>query len=65
MDISLKSNLFLRLEALYGLRLNNRFEKNAADAYKASGIEGVATKPGHGVQVKIGLGWRLGSESKR
>jgi hypothetical protein len=60
-DISLMKKLYLRFEAMYGIRFANKFEKDMKDsAEKSSGsMADAKTLLGHGITVKMALGYRL------
>jgi opacity protein-like surface antigen len=57
-DYSFTSNIFLRCEALYGIRLANKVENDMTDNWKGPGIS-VNTLLGHGLTVKLAVGWRF------
>jgi len=61
-DFGLGDSLFLRAEALYGIRLANELEGDLADIYKAglggTGID-VATRLGHGLDIKLAIGFKF------
>jgi len=58
MDSSLGGNLFLRLNALYGVRLENKFEREMASLFEsiAPGIAKTNNLRGHGLELKFALG---------
>ena len=64
-DYDLTEKIYLRFEALYGLRLKNKFEKDTETAYSAlfqsSRISDPETKTllGHGLTAKIAAGFRF------
>ena len=67
LDFNLAQKLYLRFEALYGLRLANKLETDTKaefdeilNEYKAFGISGEAkTLLGHGLTVKLAIGYKL------
>jgi opacity protein-like surface antigen len=67
LDFAVADNIFVRLEALYGLRLANKIEKDLKknmdpliDAAKAAGASGESkTRLGHGLTVKLALGYKI------
>jgi hypothetical protein len=67
LDFVVADNIFIRLEALYGLRLANKIEKDLKtnmdpiiDMAKAAGASGESkTQLGHGLTVKVALGYTL------
>jgi len=60
-DYSFTEKIYLRLEALYGLRLTNNFEKNAVDTFNRYSLLGIEadSRLGHGLTVKIAAGYRI------
>ena len=58
LDYSLTSNLFLRGQALYGLRLENGYEYDHTGA-NASATNGGSRLLGHGLEVRIAAGYRF------
>jgi hypothetical protein len=60
MDFYFTDNLFLRAEALYGVRLSNKYEEDAKDLYKKSygGTAGEAIFA-HGGKVKVAVGYKF------
>jgi hypothetical protein len=59
-DFSLVNKLYLRLEAMYGVRLANKFEKDLKESAEKNMIDSeVKTLPGHGVTVKLAVGYKL------
>jgi len=65
LDISFTTNIYLRGEILYGLRLSNEFESNLIDDMRKPGSEfsnpNIDIKPtlGHGPQIKIAIGFKI------
>jgi len=68
MDFSLTNSIYLRLNALYGIRLPNKVEQDAVDSFKKantnSGIiqyteNDIKTLLGHGLTVKLAVGFRF------
>lgn len=61
-DFSLTEKVYLRLEALYGIRLANKAEADMEDFIKAKaqGVD-IDTKTllGHGLTVKLGVGYKF------
>ncbi|MDR0758979.1 MAG: outer membrane beta-barrel protein [Treponema sp.] len=58
LDISFTDHVYMRGEALYGLRLANTFEKDLVDQYESPGVD-TKTLLGHGLDIKIALGYRF------
>jgi opacity protein-like surface antigen len=67
LDYSFTDNIYLRFEALYGIRIRNKFEKDMKnilndqlDIIKAAGGSGEAkTRLGHGLTAALALGYRF------
>ena len=64
LDYALSAKLYLRLDALYGVRLANQLEKDLKDAINgllsAFGESGsVDTRLGHGLTAKVAVGYRF------
>jgi hypothetical protein len=63
LDYSFSQKIYLRLEALYGLRPKNSLEEDYIDLmnYLFSGYSGIKTEaiPGHGPNIKLALGFNL------
>jgi hypothetical protein len=64
LDFSLSGNIYLRTEALYGLRLANKYEDDTVDKmearFRSQDITGnVGTLPGHGLEIKVAVGYRF------
>jgi hypothetical protein len=67
LDFAVDDNIFIRLEALYGLRLANKIERDLKtnmypiiDAAKAAGASGESkTRLEHGLTVKLALGYKI------
>jgi len=57
-DFNLNDNIYIRAEALYGLRGANTFENDMAKLEKNAG-ENAESKNGTGVSIKIGAGYRF------
>ena len=58
-DYSITESLYLRLDALYGIRLANKFENDMKDTYeKTPGVD-AETLLGHGLTVKVGVGYKF------
>jgi hypothetical protein len=57
LDFSFTDHVYLRGEALYGLRLANKFEKDLVDSIPSSANP--KTLLGHGLEVKIAVGYRF------
>jgi opacity protein-like surface antigen len=61
LDFALTQNLYLRFEALYGIRLANTYEKDMKDMVEDSlgtDVE-VKTLLGHGLTAKLAVGYRF------
>jgi hypothetical protein len=60
LDLAVSEKLYLRVEALYGIRLKNKFEEDLVDNYKsmAPGISAEALL-GHGLTVKVAMGYKI------
>ncbi|MDR1468699.1 MAG: hypothetical protein LBT00_05340 [Spirochaetaceae bacterium] len=58
LDYSFTEKIYLRFEALYGLRLANKSEKDAKDQYQDYGAD-ADTLLGHGLTVKLGVGYKF------
>jgi len=58
LDFSFTDNFFLRGELLYGIRLKNKFESDLIDLAAGSQAT-VKALLGHGLEVKIGVGYRF------
>jgi hypothetical protein len=58
LDFSFTDHVFLRGEALYGLRLANDAENDIADYVSALGVDS-KTLLGHGLEVKLAVGYRF------
>jgi hypothetical protein len=59
LDYDITSSVYLRGEALYGLRLANKLEKNMKDMWETYGASDVKTRLGHGLTVKLAVGYRF------
>ncbi|MDR1239320.1 MAG: hypothetical protein LBK27_04330 [Treponema sp.] len=57
-DLALSSHLYIRLDALYGLRPPTKFETNLTKV-EFPGIESSLVRLGHGPTVKLALGYRF------
>jgi hypothetical protein len=59
-DYSFTSNIFLRCELLYGIRIANKFENDMVDFLKEM-MPGITANPlpGHGLTIKLAIGWRF------
>jgi opacity protein-like surface antigen len=58
LDFSFTDQVYLRGEALYGLRLANKFEKDMVDMFDEPGVD-TKTLLGHGLEVKVAVGYRF------
>jgi hypothetical protein len=60
LDYSFTEKIYLRFEALYGLRLANKVENDLKDYLEkmASGID-TKTLPGHGLTAKLAVGYKF------
>ncbi|MDR2509010.1 MAG: outer membrane beta-barrel protein, partial [Spirochaetaceae bacterium] len=56
LDFALTEKLYLRFEALYGLRLENKFEKDMKDYLEPMDSD-AKTRLGHGLTAKLALGF--------
>jgi opacity protein-like surface antigen len=59
LDYAVTSNIFARCEALYGLRLPSKFEKDLKDDFSGNPGVDVKTRLGHGITVKLAAGYRF------
>jgi hypothetical protein len=59
LDYSFSDRVYLRGEALYGLRLSNKFEDDLVDYLKYEGATSVDTLLGHGIEIKAAIGYRF------
>jgi opacity protein-like surface antigen len=57
-DFALTKKIYLRLEALYGIRLANKDETDLKDEYKKRGVD-AKTLLGHGLEVKLAAGYKF------
>ncbi|MCL2690405.1 MAG: hypothetical protein FWE57_11255, partial [Chitinispirillia bacterium] len=57
-DYSLNDNIYIRTEALYGLRGANMFEDDMAKLEKNDGVN-AESKSGAGVMIRVGVGYRF------
>jgi hypothetical protein len=58
-DFSFTDHIYLRGGLLYGLRLPNKYENDTKDLYdKMPGVD-VKTLLGHGLEVKIAVGYKF------
>ncbi|GMO20645.1 MAG: hypothetical protein Ta2A_27280 [Treponemataceae bacterium] len=55
-DFALGEKLYLRTEALYGIRLHNKYESDLLDAGNNSDKVSII---GHGLDVKVGVGFKF------
>lgn len=58
-DYSLTSNIFLRAQALYGLRTPNKSEDDSVKSAKDEGTDDAKTRLGHGLTIKLAVGYRF------
>ena len=58
LDLGLGGNLFLRAEALYGIRFANKIENDLKDGMTVPGAD-TRTRLGHGLDIKLAIGFRL------
>jgi hypothetical protein len=59
LDFSFTPKIYLRLDALYGIRLANKMENDQVDSYNdMAGLDAKALL-GHGLEVKVGVGYRF------
>ena len=59
MDISFTDNIFLRGQALYGIRRPNRAERNAVDSFYDNPNVNARTLQGHGLEIRLAVGYRF------
>jgi opacity protein-like surface antigen len=59
LDFAVAEKLYLRFEALYGIRLANKFENDYVKDYKDMGSDDVTTRLGHGLTAKLAVGYRF------
>jgi opacity protein-like surface antigen len=66
LDFALTQKLYLRFEALYGIRLASKAEKDMKDSYEAQfkntpgvTIDDSKTLLGHGLTAKLGVGYKF------
>jgi len=59
LDYSLNDSLYFRFEALYGIRLPSRAEKDFADYLSQSLPAATNTLLGHGFTAKLALGYKF------
>ena len=59
-DYSFTSNIFLRCELLYGIRIANNFENDTVKIMKDIPVyDSAKPLPGHGLTIKLAIGWRF------
>ena len=60
LDFAVTEKIYLRFEALYGIRLENQAEKDLEDYFKAM-VPGIDTKAllGHGLIAKLAAGYKF------
>jgi opacity protein-like surface antigen len=60
-DFALTEKIYLRLEALYGIRLANKAETDLKDQFKDMGFDegDIKTLLGHGLEVKLAVGYKF------
>jgi len=51
--------IYLRLEALYGIRLQNKYEEKLIEGFKDLGIDDVSAILGNGLTAKLAVGWKF------
>jgi opacity protein-like surface antigen len=66
LDYSFSDKIYLRLEALYGIRLANKFEKDTKDYFEKQyenappGVDvDIKTLLGHGITAKLAIGYKF------
>jgi hypothetical protein len=60
LDVALAGKVYLRVEALYGLRLETEIEEQLKDTLKqAFTYANVETLPGHGLTARLAIGYRF------
>jgi hypothetical protein len=57
-DFDLSGDMYLRAQALYGVRTGNAFENNEAKAETDRGHD-AETRRGHGMSLRVGIGFRF------
>lgn len=59
LDYSLSDRIYLRWEFLYGIRLSNKFEDESVDDIKYQGATSADTLRGHGIEIKVAVGYKF------
>ena len=61
LDVAVSGQLYVRPELLYGIRMANKAENDAVKEIKdeLGGLGSTKTRLGHGLTVKVGLGYKL------
>jgi hypothetical protein len=59
-DYDIYKSLYIRTEALYGLRITNKVEKDMVELY-----DDVEPAIGHGLEIKIAVGYRFAKAKKK
>jgi hypothetical protein len=55
-DYALSGPIYLRGEALYGLRIKNKYESDVIDSIKVGDVKALL---GHGLEIKIAVGYKF------
>jgi hypothetical protein len=58
-DLMIGDILYIRGEFLYGIRLQNKFESDIKDTFKASGFSDAKDILGHGPSAKLAVGFKF------
>jgi len=60
-DCSFTNDIFLRIGALYGIRLENQFERDMSNLIDnlLGGMASINNLLGHGLDIKLAIGYRL------
>jgi opacity protein-like surface antigen len=58
LDYEITSNIFVRVEGLYGFRIPNKMEKDLKNSFNTPRVD-VQTRLGHGLTVKLAAGYKF------
>jgi hypothetical protein len=58
-DFSITEQLYVRGALSYGLRLANTYENDYVDLAEKNGVTDVKTLLGHGLEIKVAVGYRF------